>query len=34
MDDLRLRRGTPADLEVVLQHRRAMFDDMKMGGRF
>ena len=34
MDDLRLRRGTPADLEVVLQHRRAMFDDMKMGGDF
>ena len=34
MDDLRLRRGTPADLEVVLQHRREMFDDMKMGGDF
>ena len=34
MDDLRLRKGTPGDLEVVLRHRRAMFDDMNMAGDF
>ena len=27
-DDFRLRAATPADLEVILHHRRAMFEDM------
>lgn len=28
MDDLRLRRGTAADLDVVMHHRTCMFRDM------
>jgi len=27
-DDFRIRAATPADLEVILHHRRAMFEDM------
>ena len=34
MDDLLLRKGTAADLPVVLRHRRAMFDEMRMTGDF
>ena len=30
-DDFRLRAATPADLEVILHHRRAMFEDMGFG---
>ena len=33
-EDLRLRKATAADLEVVLHHRREMFSEMKSTGDF
>ena len=34
MDELRMRRAAPADLDIVLRHRREMFRDMNSMGDF